>query len=82
LAGDTLIDTSTEVVTATVALFEVIPEKVAETDAVPTARPPACPFVPAALLTETTAGLDDVQDAASVTSCEVPSEKAPVAMNC
>lgn len=82
MAGDTLIDTSTEVVTATVALFEVIPEKVAETDADPTARPLACPFVPAVLLTETTAGLDDVQDAASVTSCEVPSEKAPVAMNC
>jgi hypothetical protein len=77
-----VIDTRTDAVTVTVALFEVTPEKVAETDADPAARPLACPFVPAALLTDTTEGLDDVQVADAVTSCEVPSEKTPVAMNC
>lgn len=82
LAGDTLIDTSADVVTDTAAELDVIPEKLADTDAVPTARALAKPFVSAALLTDRTCELDDAQVADAVTSCVVPSEKVPVAVNC
>ncbi len=82
LAGDTLIDTSADVVTDTVTELDVTPEKLAETVAVPKARALARPFVSAALLTDRTCELDDVQVAAAVRSCVVPSEKVPVAVNC
>jgi hypothetical protein len=82
LDGDTLIDTSADEVTVTAVELDVIPEKLAETVAVPVARALARPFVSAALLTDRTWALDEVQVADAVTSCVVPSEKVPVAVNC
>jgi hypothetical protein len=82
LDGDTLIDTSADTVTVTAAELDVPPEKLAETVAVPVARALARPFVPAVLLTDRTWALDEVQVASAVTSCVVPSEKVPVAVNC
>jgi hypothetical protein len=82
LEGNTLIDSSTDVVTVTVAELEVNPDKLALTVADPTARALASPVVPAALLTDRTCELEEVQVADAVTSCVVPSEKVPVAVNC
>ena len=82
LDGDMLIDVRTDEVTVTEAELEVIPEKLAVTVAGPTARALARPLVSAALLMVRTREADDVHVAEAVTSCDVPSEKVPVATNC
>jgi hypothetical protein len=74
LDGVTVIATSTGAVTVSIAEFEVTPEKAAVIVVVPVARDVASPLVPAALLTVAICMFDDIQVAAAVRFCVVPSE--------
>jgi hypothetical protein len=82
LEGEIAIDTSTGAVTVRVARFDVMPDKAAVMVVVPCASVLTSPRVPVALLTVATWVFDDDQVAEAVTSCDVPSEKAPVAVYC
>lgn len=66
--GNTVMDTSSGVVTVSTALFEVMPENCAEMAAEPVARVVAKPFDPAVLLTVETSVLDENQAASEVRS--------------
>src|SRR5256885_557870 len=76
--GVTAIVRSVAAVTVTVVAPEVAPSD-AEIEAEPTVAPVTSPWLPAALETLATAGLDEAQVTCWVTSCVVPSEYEPVA---
>src|SRR6266568_1433939 len=80
-AGVTSMDTRVADVTVRVELPDTFPDA-AVISAAPTARPLACPLLPAALLTAATAGSDEIQVTEPVRSWVLPSEKIPVALNC
>jgi len=76
-AGVTEMDDRVAVFPVRVALPEMLPE-VAVMVVVPVARTVARPV----LLIDTTAGFEEAQATSGVISERVPSEKAPVAVNC
>ena len=84
-AGVTAINTrdaSSAGVIINVAMFEVIPEKLAVMVVVPSLRDVANPFEPDALLMVATSISDELQLTDDVISCVVSSVKVPVAINC
>jgi hypothetical protein len=80
--GVIVIDASTGAVTVNVARFDVTPDRAAVMVVVPCARVLTNPRVPVVPLTVATWVFDDDQVAEAVTSCDVPSEKVPVAVYC
>ena len=81
-AGDTVMDTSSAGVTVSVALFEVIPERLAVMVAGPSALDVANPLEPDVLLIVATPTAEEFQVTSDVRSCVVLSVNVPVAMNC
>jgi hypothetical protein len=81
LAGVTEIDKSVAGVTVSVVEPVMLPDAAVIVD-VPAARQDARPLEPAALLIADTAVLDEFQVTEAVRFCVVPSEYAPVAVNC
>ena len=80
--GVTRIDISASGVTVSVALFEVMPDRLAVIVVLPSPTEEASPFVPDTLLMVATPGCDEVQVTNDVTSGALPSEYDAMAVYC
>lgn len=81
-AGVTVMDTNSAGVIVNVALFEVIPEKLAVMIVVPSALDVAAPLEPDVLLMVATPMSEEFQITSDVKSCLVLPVNVPVAVNC